>query len=136
MASSEERERVARAGFEAFGTGDGTGILELLAEDVEIFASPELANGGTFHGHDGYMGWIEPWTDVWEELDMEITGLTPVGDRHVIAAVHQTGHGRAGIEVSMNVAFAFEIQDGLVVYLGLLPTVEQAVGLAREREGS
>ncbi len=136
MAGSSDRERIARAGFEAFNAGDHPRLLTLLAEDVEVFASPELANAGRFHGHDGYQEWIEPWTDVWDALDMEVTQITPVGERHIVAEVHQTAQGRAGIEVSMDVAFVFEIQDGLVSYLALMPTADQAIAQSRDREGA
>jgi ketosteroid isomerase-like protein len=137
MASSAQREKVARAGFEAFSASDPRTILAMLAEDVEVVASPELANAGRFHGHDGYLEWIAPWTEVWDELDFAVTEVTLVGDRHVVADVHQTGHGRAGIEVSMNVAFLFEVRDDeLVTFLALMPDREQAVELAREREAA
>jgi ketosteroid isomerase-like protein len=137
MASSELRERIARAGFEAFGAGDNDAVVELLSEDVEVFASPELANPGTFHGHDGYLDWIAPWIEAWQTIDMEISRLTPVGERHVIAEVHQVGHGRGGIEVSMDVAFLFEVsEDGLVGYLALIPGREQAQELALDREAA
>ena len=136
MASSEQRDRIARAGFEAFNAGDHQALLSLLAEDVEVFASPELANAGRFHGHDGYVKWIEPWADAWDALDMEVNQTTPVGERHVVAEVHQTAQGRAGIEVSMDVAFVFEIQDGLVSYLALMPTADQAIAQSRDREGT
>ena len=134
--SREQREALARQGFEAFNAVDATAVVDLLAEDVEVFSSPELANPGTFHGHEGYVEWIEPWIEVWEGLDMEVTGTTMVGDRHVVAEVHQTGHGRAGIEVTMDVAFLFEAdEDGRASFVGLLPDREKAVALAREREG-
>ena len=135
--SSEERERLARAGFEAFNSGEPGAVVDLLTEDVEVFSSPELANPGTFHGHDGYLTWIGPWVDAWEGLDMEVTEAEAVGERHVIAQVHQTGHGRAGIEVTMDVAFLFEAADGgRIHYIALMPDREQAVALAREREAS
>jgi ketosteroid isomerase-like protein len=137
VASNEERERVARAGFESFSASDPRTTLDLLAEDVEVFAHPELANAGRFNGHDGYLEWIGPWTDVWETLDFEVTDVIPVGERHVVADVHQTGHGREGIEVSMNVAFLFEVRDDeLVSYLALLPNRDEAVALGREREAA
>jgi len=134
-ASSDQRERVARAGFEAFEAGDNDAVAELLSEDVEVFSTPELANPGTFHGRQGYRDWIGPWIDAWQEIEMEISRMTPVGERHVVAEVRQVGRGREGIEVSMDVAFLFEIDDdGLVSYLALLPGGEPAMSLARERE--
>jgi ketosteroid isomerase-like protein len=129
------REKLARRGFEAFNAADISAILELLAEDIEVFSSPELANPGTFHGHDGYLTWIRPWNEAWEGLEMQVTATTPVGDRHVVAEVHQTGRGRAGIEVTMDVAFLFDVNDeGMATFLALLPDREQAVAVAEERE--
>jgi ketosteroid isomerase-like protein len=134
VASNEERERITRAGFEALNKGDYEALLTLFSEDVEIFSTPELANPGRFHGRDGFLKWIEPWTDAWEALDMEVTETTPVGEQHVVAEVHQAAQGRAGIEVSMDVAFVFDVQNGRVGYGALMATAEQAVELARERE--
>jgi ketosteroid isomerase-like protein len=133
--SSDRRERIARAGFEAFEAGDNDAVVKLLSEDVEVFSTPDLANPGTFHGRQGYLDWIGPWVDAWQQIDMEISRMTPVGERHVVAEVRQVGHGRGGIEVSMDVAFLFEIgDDGLVSYLALLAGGGPAMSLARERE--
>ena len=51
--SGRNIERV-RAGLDAFNRGDVDGVLTVLADDVEIFSSPALANPGTYHGHRGY----------------------------------------------------------------------------------
>ena len=137
MPSSETREAMARRGFEAFNSVGGEAVMKLLTEDVEVFSSPELANAGTFHGHDGYRKWFGPWAEAWQGLQMEVKAITPVGNRHVVTEVHQVGQGRAGIEVSMDVAFLFEVTDeGLASFVGLLPNREQAVDLAGERERS
>jgi ketosteroid isomerase-like protein len=137
MASSAQRVRAAWAGFEAFNAGDQGRLVEMLAEDVQVFASPELANAGEYRGREGYLRWIEPWVDAWQDLGMDIKDVTPVGDRHVLAEVHQTAHGRAGIEVSMDVAFLFEIRDdGRVGYLALHPHRDAALDDARVRERS
>jgi len=135
VTSSAERERAARAGVEAYTAGDVSRMLAGLSEDVEIYCSPELANPGTFHGHDGFLSWIGRWTDAWDQVGAEVTGTVTVGDHHVVTAIHQTGRGRSGIEVSMDAAFLFEVgDDGLMSYLALVPTSEEALALARERE--
>jgi ketosteroid isomerase-like protein len=134
-ATEEQREELARRGFEAVNAVDATAVVDLLAEDVEVFSSPELANPGTFHGHEGYLEWIQPWIEAWEGLNMEVTDTTLVGDRHVVADVRQTGQGRAGIEVTMDVAFLFEAdEDGRAAFVGLLPDHGKAMALARQRE--
>jgi hypothetical protein len=67
----------------------------------------------------------------------EVTDNTPVGDRHVVTAIHQEGRGRGGIEVSMELAFLFDVNDdGLCSFLAMLPTADEAVRMAEEREAA
>jgi ketosteroid isomerase-like protein len=135
VASSVDPEEVARAGIDAYNAGDAAGMLAQLSQDVEVFAAPELANSGRFHGHDGFLRWISEWTDAWEDIAAEVTRTILVGERQVVVATHQTGRGRSGIEVSMDLAFLFDIrEDGLCSYLAMLPDPDEAVALARERE--
>ena len=137
MATSEQREALARAGMEAFNTGDVPRMLAALASDIEVYASPEMANSGTYHGHDGFVRWITAWTDAWEQISAEVTETINVGDRHIVTAIHQEGRGRDGIELSMELAFLFEVgDDGLCHFLAMVPTPEEAVRLAEEREAS
>ena len=72
MASSEARVELATAGMEAFNEGDMERMLAALTNDVEVYASPEMANAGQFTGHDGFARWIRAWTDAWEEVSAEI----------------------------------------------------------------
>src|SRR5262245_36859937 len=102
VASSEERIGLAAAGMDAFNDGDMQRMLAALTEDVQVYASPEMANAGEYTGHDGFVTWITAWTDAWEEISAEVTDNTPVGVRHVVTTVHQEGRGRGGIEVSID----------------------------------
>ena len=137
MASSEQRIALAETGMSAFNEGDMPTMLAALSEDVEVYASPEMANAGQYSGHDGFVAWITAWVDAWEEVSAEVTDNEPVGDRHVVTSVHQQGRGRGGIEVSMELAFLFDVDDrGMCTYLAMLPTTEDAVEMARLREAS
>jgi ketosteroid isomerase-like protein len=137
MTSEEERVALAQGGMEAFNDGDMERVLVFLADDVEVFASPKMVNAGRFTGHEGFASWIEAWTDAWEQLSTEVTAATPVGQRHVVTAIYQEGRGRGGIEVSMDLAFLFDVNDeGQCVFLAMLPTREEAVALAEERESA
>jgi ketosteroid isomerase-like protein len=136
MATREHREALARAGMEAFNAGDVDQMVSALANDVEVYASFEMANAGTFHGHDGFISWITAWTDAWEEISAEVTDTIPVGERHIVAATRSEGRGREGIELTMELAFLFGLgDDGLCSYMAMVPTPEEAVEIAREREG-
>jgi ketosteroid isomerase-like protein len=136
-ATSEQRVALAEAGMKAFNEGDLPGMLAALTEDVEIYASPDLVNSGSYRGHDGFVVWITSWTEAWERISVEVTGNTPVGERHVVTAVHQEGRGRGGIEVSMDIAFLFDVNDdGRGTFLAMLPTAEEAREMAEQREAS
>jgi ketosteroid isomerase-like protein len=136
MASREQRESLARQGMEAFNAGDMGGMVAALSEDIEVYASPEMANAGQYRGHDGFVSWMTAWTDAWDEISAEVTDTIHVGDRHIVTAIHQEGRGRDGIKLSMELAFLFEIgDDGRCRYLAMLPTPGEAVEIARDREG-
>ena len=110
MASSEQRERLREPGMEAFNAGDVDGMLAALASDVEVYASPEMAERRhATRGHDGFVAWITGWTDAWEEVTAEVTDTIPVGERHVVTVDPSGGPGPRGIEVSMELAFLFDV---------------------------
>ena len=136
MASRERRETLARQGMDAFNAGDMAGMMAVISPDIEVYASPEMANAGSYYSHDGFMSWITAWTEAWEEISAEVTDTTPVGERHIVTAIHQEGRGREGIMLSMELAFLFEMDSaGLCGYMAMVPTPEEAIELAREREG-
>lgn len=135
--SSEQRITLAQGGMDAFNDGDVPRMLAALTQDVEVYASPEMANAGSYTGHDGFVSWIAAWTEAWDEISAEVTDNTVVGERHVVTTIHQEGRGRAGIEVSMELAFLFDVNDeGLCTFLAMLPTREEGIRLAEERETS
>jgi ketosteroid isomerase-like protein len=135
VATKEERAALAQGGMDAFNEGDLPRMLAVLADDVEVYASPEMVNAGHFSGHEGFVSWIRAWTDAWEEVTAEVTANTPVGERHVVIAVHQEGRGRGGIEVNMDLAFVFDVDArGRCTYLAMVPTAEEAFRIAEERE--
>jgi ketosteroid isomerase-like protein len=135
VASSERRVELAQAGIDAFNDRDMQAMLAVLSEEVEVYASPELVNSGRYSGHDGFVSWISAWMEAWEEVSAEVTANTPVGDRHIVTAVHQAGTGRGGIEVSMDLAFLFDVdEDGQCTFLAMVATPDEAVRMAEERE--
>jgi ketosteroid isomerase-like protein len=135
--TSEQRKALAQGGMDAFNDGDMPRMLAVLAEDVEVYASPEMVNAGTFHGHEGFAAWITAWTEAWVQISNEVTDNTAVGERHVVTTIRQEGRGRAGIEVSMELAFLFGVNDdGKCNFLAMLPTPEEATRMAEERESS
>ena len=132
---ANERLDLARRGMQAFNDRDLPAMVGLLTDDVEVFASPELVNSGRYEGHEGFAQWIIAWVDAWESVTADVVDNRTVGERHVITAVHQHGRGRGGIEVSMDLAFLFDVNEsGLCEFLAMLPTADAAIRMAEDRE--
>jgi|tagenome__1003787_1003787.scaffolds.fasta_scaffold19539034_2 ketosteroid isomerase-like protein len=135
-ADSERNLKRVRAGLDAFNRGDVDGVLAVLADDVEIFSSPALANPGTYHGHPGYQEWVGEWLEAWEGLAISVERIEPVGERHVVVGVLQTARGQgSGVEVEMTTAFMFELDERETRALHLYATWDEAVAAAERREG-
>jgi ketosteroid isomerase-like protein len=134
--SAGRRIEVLRRGIQAYNAGDTGGVLAVLDPEVECVNSEKLANAGTFHGHEGYRRWVAQWHEAWEDFQNIPEEIVPVGERHVVARVRGAGRGRnSGIEVAMEVGWVYELRDDLCVFMSVQPTFEEALALAREREG-
>jgi len=134
-AEQQANLQLTERAFEAFNAGDTDGILALLDTDVEIYMPTELPNSGTFRGHAGYLKWTDNWLDAWENFNVEIRRMEPVGERHVVSHAHQSATGKgSGSPVEMDMAYMTESRDGKAIALHLYPSVEEARRTARERE--
>ena len=139
MTELSERQRknieTTREAFEAFRAGDMERVLAMADPEVEVYLPPSLPNSGTFRGHEGYLTWLKQWLEAWEDFAIEVTAQEPVGERHVVTSVHQSGVGRgSGIPVEMDVAYVCEIRDGRFAALQLYMSQEEAREVAEGRE--
>ncbi len=140
-AEPSERQRqnleLSAAAFAAFRADSYEDLLAIADPDVEVFASSDLANSGSFSGHEGLVTWISAWLEAWEEFEVEVLRMGPIGERCVLTAIQQSAVGRgSGIPVEMEVTFMVEIGDaGKFTALHLYPSWEDAERVAREREG-
>jgi uncharacterized protein len=136
VTSPEERLDLVRRGWEAYNAGDVAAIGDLLDPGIEIYASEGLMNSGTYNGHDGYFRWVSAWDEAWEEFVNEPEQVVAVGERHVVARTRARGIGRgSGVGVEQTLGYCYEVEQGRAVYLALLPSFEEAMSMAREREG-
>jgi ketosteroid isomerase-like protein len=123
-----------RRGFDLYLSGNIDELLELYDPAVVVTA-PEFMNAGPFHGHTGYIEWVQRWNEAWETLEFRVGDVEPVGGRHIVADVHTTGRGRSsGVEVEVVAWWMVEMRDGRAVYLEVLTSREGAVDLVRQRE--
>ena len=135
MNEVEENLEATAAAFEAFGRGDTEAVLGTAHPEIEIFMPPPFPDAGAYRGREGYLEWTDRWLEVWKEFEIEITAMTPVGSRHVVADAHQRGVGRAsGIVVEQDVAYMTEVRDGRFMALHLYPSHADALAAAQARE--
>ena len=134
--SPEERVALAHAAWAAYDAGDIDAILRVFDPDVVVYVPIALANSGTYRGHDEFVRWMAVWNEAWESFEMRIIDMVPVGERHVVSHMRQTGIGRgSGIEVTGELGWLFEVRDGLARYIELFGDFDGALAVAREREG-
>ncbi len=121
--------------MEAFNRSNAETVLALADPDVEVFMPAAMPNGGTFHGHAGYLKWVGTWLEAWDEFTIEVIEQEVVGERHVVSTVKQRATGRgSGIAVEMEVWFLTDVVGEHFVALHLYPTREEAFAAAERRE--
>jgi ketosteroid isomerase-like protein len=126
---------VTQKAFAAFRPEAIEELLSLADPEVEIFASHDLANSGSFSGHEGFMTWMSQWMEAWDDYELNIQKMEAVGERHVVTSVKQSATGRgSGIPVEMDVAFMNELDGERYVALHLYPSRDEAVAVAKQRE--
>ena len=126
--SAHERNlALLEAGIDAYNQGDLGFVVEHAADDIEVVASANLANPGTFHGHDGFLTWMRDWSEAWSTNTIEVRSVEAVDDRYLLVDVHQRGEGAgSGVEVEMDLTQLIEVRDGQIARFQLHPTHEAA----------
>lgn len=119
---------LVRSKYEAFGRGDLEAGLEGLAPDVELI-DPDLPEGGTFHGPDGVLRFLENWRGAFSELEIEIERIEPVGGR-ILVLLHQSGSSQTGVPVELRDGHVWTVEDGVVRRIELYLTHEAALAAA------
>jgi len=131
-ASSDIRQRnieLTQRGFDAYNAGDHEGVIALLHPDVELHADQELLNSGSFSGHEGFMQWSAEWLEAWDEFRVDANTVTPLGDHCILVDSHQVARGAgSGIDVEMDVFWAFEAEGGKLRRMHIYASRERALG--------
>jgi ketosteroid isomerase-like protein len=131
MSSSEHPQRanveLVRKGLETYNSGDLEAVRPLIDPEGEVTSNPLGMNRGIYKGFDGYMKWLRQWLEAWEEFEIEIESVEPIGERHVVVDVRQFGLGKgSGVPVEQRISQMWEIRDGKVARFHLYPEHAQA----------
>ena len=133
--SEDRRVELIREGFDAWEAGDVAGAIARYADEIVVYAPPEIGNSGTFHGIEGFHAWTQSWLEAWDTFEQELDFIEPFGETHAISRVSQRGIGKgSGIEVVRDATYVYEVRDEELVYIALFFDHESAIAHARERE--
>jgi SnoaL-like domain len=126
---------LAAAAFAAFAERGPSAATEFLDPEVEVHSNQTLANAGTFRGIPGYLRWSDRWFDAWEEFEIKVEMIEPVGEHHVVVSCSQSARGiSSGIPVEMDAIYMFEMWDARARRFHLYSTREEALAEARRGE--
>lgn len=125
----------AKSAFEAFAEHGPAAATEFLEPEVEVHSEQTLANAGTYHGVPGYLRWSERWFDAWEDFEILVEMIEPVGENHVVVSARQSARGRSsGAPVQMSAFYMFEIANGRALRFHLYNSRAEAIAEARRGE--
>jgi ketosteroid isomerase-like protein len=128
---SQENVEIVRRWGAALETGKLP--LELADENVRIDNVEQPVVEGTYHGHDGLRRWWQDFTEVFEDIRLEMLDYTALDAERVLTEQKFVGHFReTGIPVDFRWAGIVTVRSGKVVhaagYLSRRKALE-AVGL-------
>ena len=105
----------------------------MLDPEVEVLASPQLANAGQLPGPEGWRRVVGEWLSVWDDFAVRRPRSRPSASDHVLLQARQTGRGKgSGVAVEIEVCYMVELHDGLAKRYHLYPDREQALAAVRE----
>jgi ketosteroid isomerase-like protein len=131
----EEDLALIRTGIEAANRGHIDALLTMFDPEVEFHIAPGLGNAGTYHGRDGFLQGFEGWLEAWDNFTVDRADLEPVGERHIIGDVRQSGRGHgSGVEVEMRLGYMWELRHGRVVRFHIVLDRDAALAVASEGE--
>jgi len=114
---SEENVETVRRGFAAAMAEDWPTALATVHPQAEILDF-DIPDAGTYHGHEGFLAWLENWGSGWEEWRTDNVEFRPAGEDGVIALFRLVARGKAsGIEAGRDDAIVYRLHDDQIVRL-------------------
>ncbi len=126
---SQENVELVKRMLALFHAGDAEGALACFSEDVvtEMPTRPDVTGG---RGHEALGELIGGWVAAWEDWSEEINEVRDLGD-HVMVISTQRGRGKStGIEIALQYASLYEIENGQISRMGLYDSPEEALEAA------
>jgi ketosteroid isomerase-like protein len=109
--------------YEAYRSGNASGILAELHPDVEVVPLPEIS-GSPYKGHDGMRRLFED-RKKWDLLEFEAAEFRANGDRVAILGRYRARRG--GALTDSSAAIAVIVKEGRIIRLEAFTSWESAL---------
>jgi ketosteroid isomerase-like protein len=103
---------IARAGYDAWNTGDVETFLEYVHPDllwVTAGAFPGLRP--SYSGHDGFREFWATFMEPWDSLEIEIEEMVELDEQTLLMQVRFHARGRDEIEVELRITNHLVMRD-------------------------
>ena len=121
-----------RTSMAAYSRGDyDTAVLGFHPDIVWVVDRTIQLDADTYHGHAGVKQFWRLWSEVMQELSLDVEECRALDERRVLAITqaHARGAG-SGAEVSARFAQIAEFEDGLAVRVDLFADARRAAEAA------
>jgi ketosteroid isomerase-like protein len=113
--STQESVQVVKDGYAAFGRGDISGLLTLLAENVEWrIPGAGLPLAGTYRGRDGVANFFQKLAAESEVLDFQAREYLAEGDRVLVVGWERVKVRATSRTVELDWVMSFSVRDGKI----------------------
>src|SRR5215212_9107863 len=136
--ASEECAELLRSFYEHFNQGDLDAVLELCAEDVEIYKDPnvvEMVAALTPRGRELVAQYLRGWLESWDAYSARPREFLQSGDE-VVALVQMRARGTGSqFEIQEEMADVFVVREGRIARLRLYVRPSEALASLGDRPG-
>ena len=118
----------------AWNRGDLEDLLAKVHDDIVWKpATMTHVEGEAFHGHEGFIRFVEQWREVWPTWDVAVEEIKEIGDRVIVLGQVQARGRGSGLALDSPVAYMFEFRDGLLARGESFFDHDEALAAAGER---
>lgn len=122
-------ERV-RAAIDAINRGDVDGFLARTHSDFEWQVLEESPLAGTYRGQEAVRGYVEEWSNTFDDVRLDIEELIEIGDQ-VLVDVRGSAWGKAsGVEVKNHFCQLWTVSEGVPTGMCEYSTRDEALAAA------
>jgi ketosteroid isomerase-like protein len=114
----EENVELVRQSYGAWNRGDLHWMLDHVTPDFEFRTThlfPDTED--VYRGREGLKRFWNTFRGPWETLLIEVERIEPIGHDRVLALLQFHGRGREGLEVTLEYANLFTIENGMTTLM-------------------